>query len=1009
MGLGFHLETFPADLQLGASQQPNGVIPRQPAESAPPAKWAAKGPNGLAAAADHEAPQQRQGNGWARPPGTGGAAPAATDTRSPAAAPPQAPPASPGQQQRQPAAQQAQVQQAWQASAQASPAEQQAQQAEDDSVAAEAELEAILTRIAQLDAEGWFQAPVSEADAPRYYTIIKQPMCFQVMRTKIRARQYCNWQEVVRDFELICTNAMKYNQKRSRIHKLALVMLRAGKKLLIEVETQGRKAIERLHPAGSTVAAAAAAAAATPLLGERLLLTPSVGGLTPRADAALLGGAAGGFHPSVPVDAAAGVGGERDPMLWDGPPGPDGALGDVAAGYSSYDEETDLEEAAEEAAGNPWLPGAQPLQYAVSAVLRQPWSAADATELPGSSGADLAACAPVSREWRAARRGVEWRVRWLELRLRELHHQQARYLQQLAVASAQEQQQQQAGSSQQQAAQEAGGADVAPPRAREALPELQLPRLLEHPFFAAHSSLGGPPLSKRPRLGQQGEQPASIDTEEDAVMGGEASRGAAQPLASAPVGAVALEPLPAADDPNFGARAHAALELLERRLAALRRQLVPLQAPALALGGGHTGGLTPGAGLGGRAAGGRLGVGTRSGAARRGGGLSSRRSEGPRSEDSRLLKRRRAQEQEVAELLPGILVLPKFVERVNRAIDTPRVRVLSGSELKKRAAAVQALAASLKEGGTPDPDALAAIDALCPGESSGEEDGDTDEAFAERHAAKEAEERAKYEAFAAAATTQRNNKAKASKLAAKEPRSKQQQQAARVVHRTASAPAKLAAAAGSGGAAQGAPTPPAPAPAAAAATTASAGPPSAATSPSTGTAAAAPRQQLPPPLQQPERQEAPGQAADAVNEAEQAPSEPAQAEAAQAPGAAAPAEATQQLLLPVLPLSPEAAAQMTVASALASAQAAAAAAATGDGEAAAAQQALLAQLLQGPLLPAGAASLQQVQHAGLADLPAALQAIIPPVLAQQPAQPAPAVAKRGRGRPPGRPPERRRK
>lgn len=55
------------------------------------------------------------------------------------------------------------------------------------------------------------------------------------MRSKIRARQYVNWQEVVRDFELICTNAMKYNQKRSRIHKLALVMLRAGKKLLIEV------------------------------------------------------------------------------------------------------------------------------------------------------------------------------------------------------------------------------------------------------------------------------------------------------------------------------------------------------------------------------------------------------------------------------------------------------------------------------------------------------------------------------------------------------------------------------------------------------------------------------------------------------------------------------------------------------------------------------------------------------------------------------------------------------
>ena len=39
------------------------------------------------------------------------------------------------------------------------------------------------------------------------------------MRGKIRGRQYVNWQELVRDFELICNNAMKYNQKRSRVYK----------------------------------------------------------------------------------------------------------------------------------------------------------------------------------------------------------------------------------------------------------------------------------------------------------------------------------------------------------------------------------------------------------------------------------------------------------------------------------------------------------------------------------------------------------------------------------------------------------------------------------------------------------------------------------------------------------------------------------------------------------------------------------------------------------------------
>lgn len=41
----------------------------------------------------------------------------------------------------------------------------------------------------------------------------------QIMRGKIRGRQYVNWHELVRDFELICSNAMRYNQKRSRVHK----------------------------------------------------------------------------------------------------------------------------------------------------------------------------------------------------------------------------------------------------------------------------------------------------------------------------------------------------------------------------------------------------------------------------------------------------------------------------------------------------------------------------------------------------------------------------------------------------------------------------------------------------------------------------------------------------------------------------------------------------------------------------------------------------------------------
>lgn len=45
-------------------------------------------------------------------------------------------------------------------------------------------------------------------------TLPRALITVQVMREKVRGRAYVNWQEVVRDFELICANAMKYNQRR---------------------------------------------------------------------------------------------------------------------------------------------------------------------------------------------------------------------------------------------------------------------------------------------------------------------------------------------------------------------------------------------------------------------------------------------------------------------------------------------------------------------------------------------------------------------------------------------------------------------------------------------------------------------------------------------------------------------------------------------------------------------------------------------------------------------------
>ncbi len=58
---------------------------------------------------------------------------------------------------------------------------------------------------------------------------------------QVHGREYRTWRGFVEDFELICSNAMIYNQRRSRVHKSALAILRAGKKWLQAAELAGRR------------------------------------------------------------------------------------------------------------------------------------------------------------------------------------------------------------------------------------------------------------------------------------------------------------------------------------------------------------------------------------------------------------------------------------------------------------------------------------------------------------------------------------------------------------------------------------------------------------------------------------------------------------------------------------------------------------------------------------------------------------------------------------------------
>lgn len=111
----------------------------------------------------------------------------------------------------------------------------------------------IVRRCAQHDSSKYFSDPVTEEVAPNYFTIIKNPMDFFTIRKKIVERRYETWRQFVDDLELICTNAMTYNQKRSRVHKAAGHLQRCLRKVLRENELEGRRSILLHHPKATNI------------------------------------------------------------------------------------------------------------------------------------------------------------------------------------------------------------------------------------------------------------------------------------------------------------------------------------------------------------------------------------------------------------------------------------------------------------------------------------------------------------------------------------------------------------------------------------------------------------------------------------------------------------------------------------------------------------------------------------------------------------------------------------
>ena len=93
-------------------------------------------------------------------------------------------------------------------------------------------LRAALNRIVALDRDEIFAAPVSLEDVPDYLDVIKCPMDWSTIQSRLEALEYANAAEFTADVRLVCTNAMQYNAPDTHYHKSAQRILKQAAPIL---------------------------------------------------------------------------------------------------------------------------------------------------------------------------------------------------------------------------------------------------------------------------------------------------------------------------------------------------------------------------------------------------------------------------------------------------------------------------------------------------------------------------------------------------------------------------------------------------------------------------------------------------------------------------------------------------------------------------------------------------------------------------------------------------------
>mmetsp|Transcript_23647 Transcript_23647/g.51877 ORF Transcript_23647/g.51877 Transcript_23647/m.51877 type:complete len:1150 (-) Transcript_23647:739-4188(-) len=90
----------------------------------------------------------------------------------------------------------------------------------------------VLNKIQNRDNRKIFEKPVTEAQAPGYFSVIERPMDFTTMHTKLEAGEYKTWEDMRGDLDLMFANCKKFNPQPSVYFEEAVKMEQVTTKIM---------------------------------------------------------------------------------------------------------------------------------------------------------------------------------------------------------------------------------------------------------------------------------------------------------------------------------------------------------------------------------------------------------------------------------------------------------------------------------------------------------------------------------------------------------------------------------------------------------------------------------------------------------------------------------------------------------------------------------------------------------------------------------------------------------